>query len=198
MSSSESTYPMPRPISRSSAALSYHFGIVKERPNHAIGIALVASEWANLEVQIITLFKRAMFPSLPNETEAAYVASRAWDAMQALATRLDFIASVARAKMPSNLLEEFVKQIQPEIRSRARERNRVVHGHWKTCAEFPDDLILDSSTEGLMRYAASDFDVIASRIQGTTVLVVDYWERAQNHLQPLPPEDLGGFSTHFL
>lgn len=51
---------MPQPLQKG-YTLEYRPRIVLERPTHAAGIALVTSEWAALEDQLILLFRFALF-----------------------------------------------------------------------------------------------------------------------------------------
>jgi len=176
---------MPQPL-KPGCALRYHYGVVNERPNHAIGIALVASTWAALEADLILMFTYALFAFAfdPREQEAASVARKAWEAMESIRLRLDFIESVSKHKMPENLFKKFVENVKPEIRNRAKERNRVVHGHWYTSPDCPEDLVLryDNTT---MRYTAKDFEDIASRINDTLLMVAGYWHEVKEQINPV-------------
>ena len=174
---------MPQPL-KPGCTLHYHYGVVKERPNHAIGIALVSSTWAALEVDLILMFTYALFaPAFdPREQEAASVARKAWEAMESLKARLDFIESVLKSKIPDDLFRRFVEEVKPEIRRRVSERNRVVHGYWCTSPECPEDLVLHDEIP--MRYTIKDFEDIASRINGTLLMVSEYWHQVKERVNP--------------
>lgn len=168
---------MPQPIN-GECDLHYHPKIVLERPRHAEGIGLVASEWAALEEQLILMFTYALFKDGSMEvSETTHVAWRAWDAMESLKARLDFIESVSERRMDAELFAEFVGTIKPEIRKRAQERNRIVHGHWNTCNQFPDDIILWVPGGKHLRYSQRDFHDIADRIIDTSNRISEFWNR---------------------
>jgi hypothetical protein len=105
--------------------------------------------------------------------------------MDSVIRRLDFIESIAKSKIPEFLLDKFIKEIKPDIRNRARERNRVVHGHWTTSQEYPEDLILLSSGEAF-RYTVKDFEDIALRINKTNLVAAAYWRQVKEYLRPAP------------
>lgn len=183
---------MPQPI-KDGTVLQYYFGVIKDRPDHAIGIALVASEWAALEEELILLFTYALMPVGPwadgtwsRAPGPAAVAFRAWEAMDSLRPRLDFISRVGRTRLPDDLLKEFTSEVAKEIRSRAGERNRVVHGRWNVSPEYPEDLIL-VSPDGNLRYTVKDFEDIAKRINVTISMLADFWHRVRERVRSPPP-----------
>jgi hypothetical protein len=175
---------MPQPL-KPGCVLHYHYGVVKERPNHAIGIALVASTWTALEADLILMFTSALFDFAfaSREQEAARVARKAWEAMESIRLRLEFIGSVLKHKISDDLFTEFVEKIEPEIRRRSKERNRVVHGYWCTSPECPEDLVLHDEIS--MRYTIKDFEDIASRINGTLLTVAEYWRQVKEQVNPV-------------
>lgn len=184
---------MPQPI-RAQCTLVFHHELIKERPNHAIGIALVASEWTALETDLIEMFTFALIPSGPwapsvwtRAPAASTVARHAWEAMESTKARLDFLLAICKGKVPDDLLKEFSTDVVPAIRSRAGERNRIVHGFWNTSPEYPDDLILVSA-EGNFRYTVKDFDDIAKRINETVIMFASYWTRVAQRLGAKPLE----------
>jgi hypothetical protein len=179
---------MPQPLRPGidSYTLHYYPGLIKDRPKHAVGIALVASEWAALEAQLIAIFTFSLFAfSERGGHEATNIAAAAWDAMESLKGRLDFIETVAKGKIPEDLFKQFIEDVKPEVRRRAAERNRVVHGHWNIAKEYPDDLILMSDRgEPPMRYSLKDFDEIAARINATSNMAATFWFRVKERLYP--------------
>jgi hypothetical protein len=161
-----------------------HQKIVLTRPAHAAGIGLVAAEWSALEVQLIQLFRYALFDFRKATNEAADVAVEAWNAMVSIHTRLEFLEAIASRKLPNELLEEFANTIKPAVRKKSTLRNNVIHGHWHTSPQYPDDLILVADGKETLRYSVRDFDEIADNINATNKLVTDYWHRVQAQIQP--------------
>lgn len=165
---------MPQPLPEGNT-LHYRPKIILERPNHAIGIALVVAEWAALEEMIFSEFSFALFAFDMVERHSHLVAKEAWNEMTNLPQRLGFIESVAQRKIPQNLFDELENKVHPEIRKRAKERNRVVHGHWHLCSNYPEDLILNSEGEEKMRYTVKDFHDISQRINDTLNMTASFW-----------------------
>ena len=66
------------------------------------------------------------------------------------------------------------KELRPELRRRAKERNRVVHGHWGVNDDLPDHLILHGEDNQHMRYSLRDFEDIADRIIATSNMAANF------------------------
>src|SRR5262249_40487101 len=115
--------------------------LVNERPEHARGIGLVASEWAGLEERLFGVFATALFSFTKLGEPGRFIAMDAWNAIESLRSKLTFIENVTRNRVPADLFAEFHDRIRPEIERRARERHKVVHGRWGLIDQFPDELI---------------------------------------------------------
>ncbi len=166
---------MPQPLVEG-CQLEYRPMLLKDRPERAMGIALVAAEWAALENHLIQLFKFCLFALQGESQTSGQIAQTAWENIGNLNTRLDLLESIARQRIPLDLLQEFKDTIKPEIRRRSIERNRVVHGHWHLCDKYPDDVILESyEPSRRLRYNVHDFDDIAARIISTSNLLATFW-----------------------
>lgn len=159
--------------------------ILLEYPNHATGIALVVTEWVALEEQIFFSFNFALLAFDPKEHASQRVAQNAWDAMESVRARLDFISNIAERKLPANLFNSWDKKIKPEIAKRAAERNKVVHGRWFFCNQYPEDIILSNRGKNL-RYSVKDFHEIAARIIATANKTANYWSHVKEQLYPGP------------
>lgn len=144
----------------------------------------MVSEWTFLEQDLIMLFQYALYAHLPGTAEAIDVSQDAWDAMESIKARTDFLASVLERRIPEQLCAHFAKEIAPAIRKRALERNRVVHGQWCTSEAFPDDLILIYKKEKLARYTVKDFDDIAARIQTLGTTIKAFWLHVREQISP--------------
>ncbi|HEY6281103.1 MAG TPA: hypothetical protein VIW72_04830 [Burkholderiales bacterium] len=169
---------MPQPI-KPGCTLHSHPKAVLERPQHAAGIGLVASEWAALEQHLIIFFRGSLQTFARGAGAGSIVAQLAWDAMEGLKTRLDFVTDCLKNRVSVELLEEFKRDMVPEIRKRAQERNKVVHGIWQLCDEYPTDLICTTPGDPDMQYTVKNFHDIADRINATTNIMVKFWVKVQ-------------------
>ena len=90
-------------------------------------------------------------------------------------------------RLPEGLVQYFNDRLERQIRERARERNRVVHGYWHACEKYPNDLILVDPPNKPMRYSVKDLDDIADRINGTLNEVATYCHQVTEAVQASSP-----------
>jgi hypothetical protein len=178
---------MPQPFKKGTTT--YQPLHMKQRPQHALGIALVVSEWSALEEHLFQVFSFALFAFHPHTGEASKVARNAWDAMDALKAKLDFIQEVCEKRLPEDLLKEFLTDLVPELRKRAGERNRVVHGQWYLSPETKE-VVLKYSSDDPMIWTEKDFENTAQRIIDTSNKIATFWHKVQERLIPDELKDL--------
>jgi hypothetical protein len=172
---------MPQPFKQGSRT--YQPLHLKQRPEHALGIALVVSEWSSLEEHLFQVFSLALFVFDPSSGQASKIARNAWDAIDSLKARLDFIQEVSETRLPPDLWNEFTTDLVPELRKRAGERNRVVHGQWYLSAGTKE-LVLKYSSEEPMTWTVKDFENTAQRIIATSNKLATFWHKVQHRLLP--------------
>jgi hypothetical protein len=156
---------------------------LKQKPEHALGIALVVSEWSALEEHLFQVFSFALFVFDPSSGQALKVARNAWDTIDSLKARLDFIQEVSEKRLPEDLLKEFVTNLVPELRKRAGERNRVVHGQWYF-SPHTQEVVLKYSSDDPQTWTVQDFENTAERIVGTSNKLATFWRKVQDRLMP--------------
>jgi hypothetical protein len=164
---------MPQPLTSAPDDVTYSPKIIlKERPEHAARIGLIAAEWGALEQNLVNVFK---FPNfiipIPLFGGSIITAMRA---IESLAGRLDIIEDLMRPLAAPELMQFWFNNLRPELRQRARERNRVIHGHWGVSARFPNDLILHDHEGKHLRYSFRDLEDIADRIITTSNKAVSF------------------------
>jgi hypothetical protein len=98
---------------------------VMERPQIAIGIALVASHWSKLEQTLSLPFTVLLSGQEPSAFEAYH------ELFELSLRHKMFLAAAKRKKLPSELIEEATR-IHEDARRIAKSRNAVVHGTWST------------------------------------------------------------------
>ena len=161
-----------------------------KRPQHSIGIALVASEWARLENQLIGAFSFAMFAMQGTSETSGKMANAAWHSLDSLPARLKLLTNISRDTLTQAERDEW-QTVQSNIRARADERNRIVHGLWALCEKYPDDIVLDTFRPDDRRvYTVKDFDQICQRILDTSNNIAKFWLRVELTRPPgfQPPE----------
>lgn len=175
---------MPQPLTEPYTLMSKP-KLVLDYPEHAIGIALVASEWAALESHLISSFSFCLFALHADGVPSQKIAATAWHNLDSLKARLDLLKAIAADRIPRSLLADFVSVVEPEIRKRAGERNKIVHGHWHSSNKYPADLILGNpDPTQLKRYSVKDFHNVADRIIATANVVGSFWIAVEGLTRP--------------
>ena len=113
-----------------------------DRPEIAARIGLVVTEWAAFERLLAQMFATMLFGMGMAERTGEEISLQALGALESLTARLDVISAVLKPRIPDELYMHFQKNLKPEIRRRASERARIVHGPWMLCDDYPDDLNL--------------------------------------------------------
>lgn len=163
---------MPQPyIHKNDGILHIGAKSILRRKDHAAGIGLVAVEWSALEYELIELFSYVMFSTEPTES-ARMTAELAWNNVDSLKARLDLLSSIVHQRLPA-LASRFEAELMPEIRKRARERNRIVHGKWFVHDKLQEVILLDDGPN-FFSYSVKDFDQVADRIRGTWHALRDF------------------------
>jgi hypothetical protein len=174
---------MPQPVLKAQSSHYYKPKIVLERPELAAGIGLVAAEWGALEEHLLTMCTFNIFTWDAAGVAAKEMTEFVLSQIDSLRARLDLVESILEKRLPAAFLGEWQK-IAREVRKRANERNRVVHGHWHASFYFPNDLILRKFDDDPLRYTVKDFTEIADRIIATSNQVQSFWFKCRKHLFP--------------
>lgn len=169
---------MPQPLEF--AEIHFQIDLLADYPEHAMGIGLVAYQWARLERNLLTAFTAFMLSGKPLSWGAA-VTEEAWYSMENLKVRLDLLANIIRRRAVSpSLVAEFRGKIAPSIRKRAAERHRIVHGVWGCSPAHHGNLVLcmENPFRNLL-YTPADFKEVAQRIVETSQATAAFLKRAQ-------------------
>ena len=185
----EIAMPQPFPVEPS---LRWYDHAIMNRPEIAARIGLVVTEWAAFERLLAQMFAAMLFGMGMAEHTGEAISLQALGALESLSARLDVISAVLKPRIPDELYLHFRDNLKPEIRRRASERARVVHGPWMLCDDYPDDLIYAPLGERRMRYTATDLDNIATHIIDTRDNVIGFLMQVRIALQqqqapPAPP-----------
>ena len=207
---------MPQPFSKD-RSVSWYDRAIMDRPEMAARIGLVTTQWAIFENILAQMFATMLFG--PDVREAIAEATlidggenvaltikgteslgetislQALGALESLTAKLDVISAVLKPRISDELYLHFQNDLRKDIRRRARERNRVVHGPWALCDDYPDDLIYTRPGEKWMRYTAKDLDNIVTHINETRGHVMAFMilvnsELEQQEAPPAPPQPL--------
>lgn len=145
---------------------------VEQRPEHAVKIAAIAAAWTRIEHQMAQ-----MFGSVTGDTRMTApdtvshlgnnAAMAALGAIQSLPTRISVFRAATQTILSETESAEFEKLIS-ELRSRAGERNDVIHGDWIVVDRLPKHLLLNVSTaktpDRYLQYTVADLEQIIVRI----------------------------------
>jgi hypothetical protein len=127
------TMPQPIPRGRKINA-SFRPGDVMQRPHLTPYIAAILMHWTEIEAHI-GIFLAALLGA-----EEAETVVKVFLALQTDGGRKSTIDTVTKIKLLPDDLERF-QEIQRDIGSRYSERNKVAHGGWGACPEYPNDLL---------------------------------------------------------
>jgi hypothetical protein len=177
---------MPYPL-KGSYTLRQGPQTVAKRPECAIGIAVVAAEWAALERKLAEGVGASLFMWKRGEIAAELVTRNVLNSIDSLNSRMDIIDRLLTIHVSRELREQFSTTLRPEIRRRAGERATVVHGNWAICDKFPSDLILHPSSGDDLRYTAKCFQQITNRITATTRQAAKFIELIRDEMADKPP-----------
>lgn len=195
---------MPQPTN----AQSYSWGleVLIERPECLAGIGLVAAQWSHVEASLSDLYMHVNGDFVQWPGDGALRESNSGtidpnhltviDAVESLRARLSMISAMLKARGGKDLAAEF-EVLVGEIRRRARERAKVVHGRWGTSQSHPDGLVLIAPRgEKLVRYTEADFRQIAERIAELQGKIVIFARKCEDEFRrPVEPGRLRYFST---
>jgi len=126
---------MPQPLpTKKDLSLTIGKLALESRPDLAIQIAHVAAAWGHLERQIELL----VLVMLGTEARIGHAIYSALTGSGAQRATIDAIAKVTLSETE----QEALTKIWSDFSARGKERNRVVHGIWAKCDEFPKHIIL--------------------------------------------------------
>ena len=175
---------MPQPLGFASANIHYSpKGLLVHRPQHLAGIGLVATEWAALEDHLVTSISGGLFMQLGAQEgkvipEAEQVVRTTLLALESQAARLGVIEDLLEPRVSPEMFSHWLKDVKPELRKRAKERNRVVHGLWGWDDKYPSDVFLIDGKGKHVRYRVEDFSDIADRIIATSNVAFNFMRKA--------------------
>jgi len=160
------------------------FRILETRPDCAVKIACVASEWVHVERTISEIFGHITGDvELPAADTVSNISN--WPAhvamreIQSLNTRIDVFKAATEVILPPEKRSLF-EAIALQLRRRAGDRNDIVHGFWNTVDSYPKDVLLridEWAGARYVRYTPKDFDRIIERIIATGQSLTDFgWD----------------------
>jgi hypothetical protein len=114
-------------------------GCLMQRPDVALGIALIASHWAELEGMLGIMYTYLLCGQEPTAFEN-YFSQRDWTKRRAM------FRMSAKLKLTPELLAE-TDDLYDKVASAANERNTIVHGLWATTDSKDRALLLANPRE---------------------------------------------------
>jgi hypothetical protein len=200
---------MPQPLRRR-VNLDFNPANVSTRAVLGMKIAHVVAHASLLETRLSGILAM-LSGGNPEVTMAMFLAVNSTDAQRAM------LRSAAEATLDGQELEALCDLLD-EYRNRARERNKIIHGAWATCAEFPDALLLartadiaamhkrlalfthqrgqfpdltDGVWQNCMIYREQDFDQVIARLSAFDLQIIGFWTNLMNRhkdSEPIPEQ----------
>jgi len=131
---------MPQPVKCKRATFSTRS--VANRPELAARIGAIAGCWAWAEHTLGDIMIEILGTTATGPL-AMYLA------LTANVARAEAMKAAAKERLPSHLYEAVLQTLK-RMKTRAGERNAVVHGFWGTSDEYPDSLLLAESRSRLL------------------------------------------------
>jgi hypothetical protein len=123
---------------------------VEKRPARAIRIAGIAAGWALVEEDLALLYSYLLGTGERSAKRRRHtldpVGIQVFEALHALNNRIDLLNRLAKWRSPAGE-QATITQLSTEVRRVSLLRNRIVHGLWGICDDFPDDLVLHGTLE---------------------------------------------------
>lgn len=166
---------MPQPFS--ARTWTPHPAAVLQRPEHAAFIGAIAAEWTQVEMSLTRLLAGAFGKTLfddagePQDVEHHPVALAAMKAAESIRARLRIFELSLTPMLSGTTLQQRWEELQTALKRRARERNKIVHGHWGISDEAPNDLLLLDDGQ-YYRFTAKDLEEILTRCLETKLSVI--------------------------
>lgn len=128
-----------------------------QRPQLAVLIARVATGWSRVEERlgfIIVQLLRA----------EAHTGMKMYQALTSSASQFSVLRAVARDRLDTEM-QQRLDDLLADYKKVARKRNKIVHGHWDTSPQHPNELVWTDAADEALSYSefwagyngASDF-----------------------------------------
>lgn len=177
-SRADAIYQLPMPQPFSARSWTPHPAAVLQRPKHAALIGAIAAEWTQVELALTRLlagaFGKTLFDAAgePQDVQHHPVALAAMKAAESIRARLRIFELSLTPMLSGTTLQQRWEELQTALKRRARERNKIVHGHWGISDEAPNDLLLLDDGH-YYRFTAEDLEGTLTRCLETKLSVID-------------------------
>jgi hypothetical protein len=175
---------VPQPVRKKSLRLEFNPRAVAMRADLCVKIVTIGSMWSIIEDALATIFAHV------TEIEPA-VAAHILYAVPGIHTRLQMIESAIDALVSAEALEIF-RALMPEIKSRAVERNTLMHADWRVHEAYPNSLIwrrqLGNPIGRADVYQMKDFEEIERRMDQLLSSVQEFEQSVRLDWYPRDPE----------
>lgn len=156
---------MPQPI-KTIQGLTARGGskVILERPKLAALLGAISAEWGdidNLFSDIFNLITFAKFIPIGAHSRSALSSAVFDQSFTSYIAKIEVIKRVLDIRYSKSVLDEFNK-LSIDLRAKAKERNKLVHGAWQVCDKYPADLI-QIRDQTWIRYTERDFNDVLER-----------------------------------
>jgi len=139
---------MPQPLKKWVSDISWQPKDLDKRPELALKIAQVGAAWSQLDLQRVHLLMALLRNGAP--TGVRMYLSLSGSASQ------EAVLTAAFGNFLPDSTQKMFESLMRDIKARARERNRIVHGIWGVSDDYPEALINcqlnDMATNSVTRY----------------------------------------------
>ena len=133
--------PIRKHLSEAGRRIVFGPSALYERPKLAVRIAAIASIWAQTDAHL-GLVLVAMLKADAQAATAVYLA------LISGGVRNEALLVAAEFSLLEDVSAE-LRKILGKLRKSAKERNAIIHGLWGKSSDYPDELILQDSTDDI-------------------------------------------------
>jgi hypothetical protein len=162
---------MPRPLRPPYTGGGVSIDVLLRQPKLGASIATISHLWAMIEMHMADIMLHT----------AGKAALHIYLSMIPLDMKLSALLAAIKTELPQDFQMFFIDKIQPEIRKRAKERNKIAHARWAENGAFPECIIMLphigdilSKKKSVDLYEEKDFTEIIHRITQTENIIRDF------------------------
>lgn len=142
--------------------------VIGQRPDCAILIGLIASEWALLEAEFVHFFS-IVTSEVKEQVPGQYsfvanpLARTIFSTLDSNSARQGIVRAECKKRLSKELNGEYGK-VEDSIKNCRKSRNVALHSLWGITDEFPNDLIRTNKEPEYERFETSDFEATLNTI----------------------------------
>ncbi len=116
-----------------------------ERPELAVWIARVATGWSRIEERLGYIIVQLLGAE-------AHTGMKMYQALSGAGAQKAVLRALARDRLSQEMQDE-LEALLSDYKKVAGKRNKIVHGHWDTSENHPDELVWTDAADAALNYS---------------------------------------------